>query len=62
MSDNNNIMLVSVNVVCVTQLQCCAVESRGWHLYRSSEWFRQFGARDEDELTYEGMVVVFTLA
>jgi len=55
-------MLVSVNVVCVTQLQCCAVESRGWHLYRSSEWFRQFGARDEDELTYEGMVVVFTLA
>jgi len=36
------------------QLMCCAVESNGWHLYRESEWFRQFGARDDDPMTYEG--------
>jgi len=36
------------------QLMCCAVESNGWHLYRGSEWFKQFGARDDDPMTYEG--------
>lgn len=35
------------------RLMCCAVESNGWHLYRQSEWFKQFGARDDDAVTYE---------
>ena len=36
------------------QLMCCAVESNGWHLYRSTQWFKNFGAHDDDQLTYEG--------
>lgn len=35
------------------RLMCCAVESNGWHLYRGSEWYKQFGARDDDPMTYE---------
>lgn len=35
------------------RLQCCAVESNGWHVYRNSKWFSQFGARDDEQLTYE---------
>ena len=29
------------------QLHCCAVESEGWNLYRSTKWFEEFGATDE---------------
>lgn len=35
------------------RLMCCAVESNGWHLYRETKWFEQFGARDDDQMTYE---------
>jgi len=46
---------VSVSVTCVfVQLMCCGVETNGWHLYRQSQWFQQFGARDDDPMTYEG--------
>ena len=38
---------------------CCAVESNGWHLYRSSTWFKQFGSRDDEQLTYEGNACYF---
>jgi len=45
------------------QLMCCAVESNGWHLYRRSSWFQQFGSRDEEDKTYEGklMLVIFII-
>jgi hypothetical protein len=35
------------------RLQCCAVETNGWYLYRKSSWFKQFGSRQEQQLTYE---------
>jgi len=40
------------------QLMCCGVESNGWHVYRGSNWFQQFGARDEESITYEGIIAV----
>jgi len=52
--------LVNISVACVcVQLMCCAVESNGWHLFRQSEWFKQFGARDDDAVTYEGNACQF---
>lgn len=35
------------------RLKCCAVDSNGWYLYRESTWFEQFGARQDQRLTYE---------
>lgn len=35
------------------RLKCCAVDSNGWYLYRKSEWFKDFGARQEQQVTYE---------
>jgi len=35
------------------RLQCCAVSSNGWYLYRQSKWFSYFGAQDSRGLTYE---------
>lgn len=43
------------------RLQCCAVSTEGWSLYRESEWFKRFGAyyeiagvsnTDEDQKPY----------
>jgi len=35
------------------RLQCCAVSTNGWYLYRQSQWFTYFGAQDSRSLTYE---------
>lgn len=35
------------------RLMCCAVETKGSSLYRKTEWFKQFGARDSQQVTYE---------
>lgn len=35
------------------RLKCCAVQSKGWYLYRKSEWFKQFGAQTGRDTTFE---------
>lgn len=35
------------------RLQCCAVSSNGWYLYKKSKWFQSFGALEDRQLTYE---------
>lgn len=35
------------------RLQCCAVSTKGWDLYRKSQWFKNFGALEDRQLTYE---------
>lgn len=35
------------------RLQCCAVSTNGWFLYKQSKWFQNFGALEDRPLTYE---------
>jgi hypothetical protein len=36
------------------QLMCCGVETNGWYVYRQTQWYQQFGSRDDRPLTYQG--------
>lgn len=35
------------------RLQCCAVSTNGWSLYKQSQWFKRFGSLDDQPLKYE---------
>ena len=35
-----------MNYDVLLQLRCCAVHRDGWEVYRETEWFKKFGAKD----------------